>query len=394
MDVPRKFLIKSDALRKILMDRTLVDVDKLRIIQNGLNSGDFTNDLPSTSESSRITLQDRPKHLSQERPDNIDTSTPLQYPIHTPSNPTITGRDASTTEHSESVNENNDISIDPPEHERISIDEALINKVISSLPKSQRKRGRTVIKLMSGDPQRIWFNKNFELVRKGVTIELTNISDLLRDLLQRREKASPIGWRVFLQGLYSIRLPQNLIGNIDRINYIIGLKSGLDPDSLARIPSIPSTSTVMLDSVKHDQSKSNVSKALPTGSWTVDGSKHDNSKKVYDTEDSVYDSEDSVSNDSDATVDYSFKTQNPRKRRQITDDSVSLQPPVKKRIYEKTRKSMIDDVDADEPMDVSTSNLKRKRHDSLDDDSVLIKNPSKRKKSSKSKKGLWYAYQH
>ena len=392
MDVPRKFLIKSDALRKILMDRSLVDVDKLRIIQNGLNSGDFTNDLPSTSESSRITLQDRPKHLSQERPDKIDTSTPLQYPIHTPPNPTITGRDASTPEHSESVNENNDISIDPPEHERISIDETLINKVISSLPKSQRKRGRTVIKLMSGDPQRIWFNKNFELVRKGVTIELTNISDLLRDLLQRREKASPIGWRVFLQGLYSIRLPQNLIGNIDRINYIIGLKSGLDPDSLTRIPSIPSTSTVMLDSVKHDQSKSNVSKALPTGSWTVDGSKHDNSKKVYDTEDSVYDSEDSVSNDSDATVDYSFKTQNPRKRRQITDDSVNLQPPVKKRIYEKTRKSISDD-DADEPMDVSTSNLKRKRHDSVDDDSVPLKNPSKRKKRSKSK-GLWYAYQH
>ena len=389
MDVPRKFLIKSDALRKILMDRSLVDVDKLRIIQNGLNSGDFTNDLPSTSESSRITPQDRPKHLSQERPDN---SIPLQHPIHTPPNPTITGRDASTPEHSESVNENNDISIDPPEHERISIDETLINKVISSLPKSQRKRGRTVIKLMSGDPQRIWFNKNFELVRKGVTIELTNISDLLRDLLQRREKASPIGWRVFLQGLYSIRLPQNLIGNIDRINYIIGLKSGLDPDSLTRIPSIPSTSTVMLDSVKHDQSKSNVSKALPTGSWTVDGSKHDNSKKVYDTEDSVYDSEDSVSNDSDATVDYSFKTQNPRKRRQITDDSVSLQPPVKKRIYEKTRKSISDD-DADEPMDVSTSNLKRKRHDSVDDDSVPVKNPSKRKKRSKSK-GLWYAYQH
>ena len=392
MDVPRKFLIKSDALRKILMDRSLVDVDKLRLIQNGLNSGDFTNDVPPTSESSRITPQDRPKHLSQERPENIDNSIPLQYPIHTPPNPTITGRDASTPEHSESVNENNDISIDPPEHERISIDETLINKVISSLPKSQRKRGRTVIKLMSGDPQRIWFNKKFELVRKGVTIELTNISDLLRDLLQRREKASPIGWRVFLQGLYSIRLPQNLIGNIDRINYIIGLKSGLDPDSLTRIPSIPSTSTVMLDSVKHDQSKSNVSKALPTGSWTVDGSKHDNSKKVYDTEDSVYDSEDSVSNDSDATVDYSFKTQNPRKRRQITDDSVSLQPPVKKRIYEKTRKSISDD-DADEPMDVSTSNLKRKRHDSVDDDSVPVKNPSKRKKRSKSK-GLWYAYQH
>ena len=165
------------------------------------------------------------------------------------------------------------------------------------------------------------------------------------------------------------------------------MKSGLDPDSLTRIPSIPSTSTVMLDSVKHDQSKSNVSKALPTGSWTVDGSKHDNSKKVYDT-----DSEDSVSNDSDATVDYSFKTQNPRKRRQITDDSVNLQPPVKKRIYEKTRKSIIDDV-ADEPMDVSTSNLKRKRHDSVDDDSVPLKNPSKRKKRSKSK-GLWYAYQH
>ena len=390
MDVPKKFLIKSDALRKILMDRSLVDVDKLRIIQNGLNSGDFTNDVPPTSESSRITPQDRPKHLSQEQPENIDNSIPLQYPIHTPPNPTITGRDASTPEHSESVNENNDISIDPPEHERISIDETLINKVISSLPKSQRKRGRTVIKLMSGDPQRIWFNKNFELVRKGVTIELTNISDLLRDLLQRREKASPIGWRVFLQGLYSIRLPQNLIGNIDRINYIIGLKSGLDPDSLTRIPSIPSTSTVMLDSIKHDQSKSNVSKALPTGSWTVDGSKHDSSKKVYDTED--YDSEDSVSNDSDATVDYSFKTQNPRKRRQITDDSVNLQPPVKKRIYEKTRKSIIDDV-ADEPMDVSTSNLKRKRHDSVDDDSVPLKNPSKRKKHSKSK-GLWYAYQH
>jgi hypothetical protein len=89
-------------------------------------------------------------------------------------------------------------------------------------------------------------------------------------------------------------------------------------------------------------------------------------------------------------VDYSFKTQNPRKRRHITDDIVSLQPAVKKRIYEKPKKSTSDD---DEPMDVSTSNLKRKRHDSIDDDSVPVKNPSKRKKRFKSK-GLWYAYQH
>jgi hypothetical protein len=202
MDVPKKFLIKSDALRKILMDRSLGDVNKLRLIQNGLNSGDFTNDTRAATESNQIIPQDRQKHLLQEQLDSIDTTIALQYPPATLQHPTVTARDPSPHEHSESEKEvNNNILIDAPEHEKITVNKSLINKVISSLPKSQRKRGRTVIQLMAGDPRRIWFNKNFELVRKGVTIDLTNISDLLRDLLQRREKASPLGWRVFLQGL-------------------------------------------------------------------------------------------------------------------------------------------------------------------------------------------------
>jgi hypothetical protein len=167
MDVPKNFLIKSDTLRKILMNRGLGDVDKLRFILNGLNSGDFTNDTRATSESNQVKPQ-----LLQQQPDNSDTTVTLQQPpVH---------------ELLESAKEGyNDILIEGPEHKKITVDESLINKVISSLPKSQRKHGRTVIQLMAGDPRRIWFNTNFELVRKGVTVELTNISDLLRDLLQR-----------------------------------------------------------------------------------------------------------------------------------------------------------------------------------------------------------------
>jgi hypothetical protein len=167
MDVPTIFFIKSDALCKILMNRGLGDVDKLRLIQNGLNSGDFTNDTRATSKSNQVRPQDHQKHLLQEQPDSSDTTVVLLQPPVTLQHPPITARHPSLHELSESVKEvNNDISIDAPEHEKITVDESLINKVILSIPKSERKHGRRVIQLMAGDPQRIWFNTNFELVRK------------------------------------------------------------------------------------------------------------------------------------------------------------------------------------------------------------------------------------
>jgi hypothetical protein len=162
-----------------------------------------------------------------------------------------------------------------------------------------------------------------------------------------------------------------LIGNIDRINYIVGLKSGLDPDSLTRIHTIPPSSTRVSDKLKHaqtdsnklkhSQTKSNISKALPTGSWTVDRAIHNDSKKLYERGENV-------SDDSNAMIEY----KDTRKRKPVTDDldtALTLEPSAKKRSYGIQKNSNLDDV----PMDVSVSNLKKKCYDlsgdeDLDDD--------------------------
>jgi hypothetical protein len=250
-----------------------------------------------------------------------------------------------------------------------------------------------VLKLMARYPDKLWFNKDLELVKKGVTIELTNICDLLRDLLQRREQASPLAWRLFIEGLYSIKIPQNLIGNVDRINYLSGLKTGINPDTLTRVSKrkygLKKTDDIenlspVVSPVELPGIRSNIESTLPKGSWNVSGKKSNTFKKIYTSDDEVVDEEGEDDQDSDATIDYG----NYRKRRRDSDDDDVIDTQARKR----TKRLLSRGGDDDEsiPMDVSSS-MKRKHDDFIDVDTSY---DVKRLKTKPHKsRGEWFAYQ-
>ncbi|KAK6188524.1 hypothetical protein SNE40_004683 [Patella caerulea] len=55
---------------------------------------------------------------------------------------------------------------------------------------------------------------------QGDVVHGSNITDLVNDLLRKRKSFIPIGWRDLGQALSSYNLPRDLIGNVDRYQYI------------------------------------------------------------------------------------------------------------------------------------------------------------------------------
>jgi hypothetical protein len=55
---------------------------------------------------------------------------------------------------------------------------------------------------------------------KGRKINGSSITDLISDSVRNRRSGSPIGWRDFTSVLKDINMPTELIGNIQRKNFI------------------------------------------------------------------------------------------------------------------------------------------------------------------------------
>ena len=66
----------------------------------------------------------------------------------------------------------------------------------------------------------IQWNERGELKYQGETIKGTNVVDLVNDLLRKRKAFNPQGWEVFGDALREANVPQDLIGNRDRWDYI------------------------------------------------------------------------------------------------------------------------------------------------------------------------------
>ena len=67
------------------------------------------------------------------------------------------------------------------------------------------------------------WNEKGELIHKGRTIENTHINDLVQGILRKRKRHTPYGWKMFADALKESNVPQDLVGNVDRWNYMHGL---------------------------------------------------------------------------------------------------------------------------------------------------------------------------
>ena len=76
-----------------------------------------------------------------------------------------------------------------------------------------------LMKRLRNDPSSRW-NDRGELIIEGSAIPGSNMMDLANDVLRKRKQSDPVGWRPFAKHLKHINLPMELVGNVDRRQYI------------------------------------------------------------------------------------------------------------------------------------------------------------------------------
>lgn len=109
----------------------------------------------------------------------------------------------------------------PPDGEVLAKTTSKIeDRVLSSVPKTLQNKARLLLDHVKDNADVGW-NERGELVYQGQTVEGTNMSDLVNDMLRQRKKAEdPRGWEIFAQALKAANVPRELIGHTKRWNWI------------------------------------------------------------------------------------------------------------------------------------------------------------------------------
>ena len=74
-------------------------------------------------------------------------------------------------------------------------------------------------RLMKHMKRNISWTARGELIHEGVPVVGSNVVELVNDLLRKR-KTDPTGWQSFARQLRAMNLPMELVGNVDRRDYI------------------------------------------------------------------------------------------------------------------------------------------------------------------------------
>ena len=93
--------------------------------------------------------------------------------------------------------------------------ESLEAEIIQSAPKNLRHKASMLLRRLKQDDNIAW-NAKGELVYKGDVVPNTHIHDLIQDVLRKRKTHIPVGWQTFARALRESNIPQDLVGNLDR----------------------------------------------------------------------------------------------------------------------------------------------------------------------------------
>ena len=93
--------------------------------------------------------------------------------------------------------------------------ESMEAEIIQSAPKNLRHKASLLLRQLKQDGNIAWNTKG-ELIYKGDVVPNTHIHDLVQDVLRKRKTHVPIGWQTFARALRESNIPQDLVGNLDR----------------------------------------------------------------------------------------------------------------------------------------------------------------------------------
>ena len=89
------------------------------------------------------------------------------------------------------------------------------SQIIQSAPKNLRQKASALLRRIKQDDNIEWNTKG-ELVYKGEVVPKSHIHDLVQDVLRKRKNHVPKGWETFAKALKESNIPQDLVGNQDR----------------------------------------------------------------------------------------------------------------------------------------------------------------------------------
>ena len=91
--------------------------------------------------------------------------------------------------------------------------------VIDSVPSTMKRKAQLLVSLLKTNPNVSW--KDDGTVKLyGKSIPGSNIIDLVNDVIRHRKGSEPTGWQAFAEGLRDMNIPQDVIGNRERWDWM------------------------------------------------------------------------------------------------------------------------------------------------------------------------------
>ena len=96
-------------------------------------------------------------------------------------------------------------------------------ELLESLPRSLKTKGKLLLERLKAN--NVTWNAAGELIIDSVKYHGTNIIDLVNDVMRNRKYSAPFGWQTFADQLIRLNVPQEMIVNKSRWNYILKRKT-------------------------------------------------------------------------------------------------------------------------------------------------------------------------
>ena len=92
-------------------------------------------------------------------------------------------------------------------------------EVLTLVPDKWKHKAHTILERIKHQPNMSW-NERGEFVYNGEVVKGSNIADLVNDVVRHRKTFHPHGWQEFARALRQGNVPQDLIGNRKRWDWM------------------------------------------------------------------------------------------------------------------------------------------------------------------------------
>ena len=91
--------------------------------------------------------------------------------------------------------------------------------VVDSVPEMFKRRAQLLLSILQDNPNMSW-DEDGTVKLYGKHIQGSNIIDLVTDVVRQRKGREPTGWQPFADGLREFNIPQDVIGNRERWDWM------------------------------------------------------------------------------------------------------------------------------------------------------------------------------